>query len=161
MSHVVFPRDRLEVKRDGLGNVISVKSVPAQGRNLDLRSEPREQVIEGGDRSQHERRERLLMGLLRDVAMLKGRWRPRVVEFLDVVTPTGGAIIRLAHGFGKVARGNQTVEHQPRILVSVPQWRSAVAPQAALEVLPAGDPTGIYLRSYAAGIATIRLEEGG
>lgn len=116
-------------------------------RQLDLRAEPEEQVLEEHVKDP-ARVVRILMGLLRDVARLKRLWRPRRVDFEDrAFDATGTTKYRLPHGLGG------------RVRWWVVDWQGAAGPQLARH--DDSDDTALVLVSYVAGTATIRVEDAG
>ena len=73
-------------------------------RQLDRRAEPEEQITEE-QAKEPARVARLLMTLLRSVALLKRRWWPHRVDFKDVVitgTSVAPMVVRFPHGLGPV-----------------------------------------------------------
>lgn len=123
--------------------------VPAQGplRQLDGKSEPDEQVTEDVVSDPH-RLSRLLMRMMKDVAVLKRRWWPRRLDFEGIaVDATGTVPFRLPHGFGGAVR------------YWVVSWTGAAA--ANLLLGAASDGNTLVLFSTVAGTATVRVEEAG
>ncbi len=125
-------------------------NIPAHGpiRQLDRRAEPDEQITDEQAKDP-KRIARLLLSLLRDVAHLKRRWWPRRIDFEDrVVDATGTTLYRLQHGFGG------------RVRWWVVDWTGAtVEPRLVRNATTTNDV--LVLVSYAAGTATIRIEEAG
>lgn len=118
-------------------------------RQLDRRAEPDEQVQED-EVKDPPRLVRLIMRMLRDIALLKRRWRPRRIDFEDVrVTGGGGDTFRFAHGFGG------------RVRWWVVDWQSTSAEPPGFDRDVSSDDNTLALVSYAAGIVTIRVEEAG
>ena len=118
-------------------------------RQLDGRAEP-DFVVEAKDVEDPPRLARLLQIMLRELARLRLAWAPRRVDFKDVTCGTGGALIRLEHGFGGAVRW------------WVVDWQiSAASGAPILQRYTGTDENTLVLWSDKAGVATIRVEEAG
>jgi hypothetical protein len=114
---------------------------------LDRRAEPDEQVTDE-DAKDAGRLARVLMRLLRDVAILRRRWAPRRVDFEDVeVDATATVFYRFPHDFNG------------RVRWWVVDWSGGAAPSLLRD--GRSDQNALVLVSTSAGTATIRVEEAG
>ncbi len=114
---------------------------------LDSHAEPNEQV-EPGDVTEPTRLVRLLMRILRDVALLRRRWWPLSVDHRDrVVDATGTLVHRFPHGFGG------------RVNWWPVDWTGAAGPQLARHA--STDENTLVLVSYVAGTVTLHVEAAG
>lgn len=119
-----------------------------QPRQLDRQAEPDEQVTE--DQVQDPPRlARLLMAILRELALLKRRFWPRRIDHEDrEVDATGTTLFRFHHGFGG------------RVRWWVVDWdASSGAP--ALRKDSSSDNNTLVLVSDVEGTMTLRIEEAG
>lgn len=97
---------------------------------------------------------RLFSGLLRDVQRLLGLWRPKRIDFTDVVSEgstLAAHTIELAHGFGCEVRWWIVDTQTTGGLISVTYVRRE--PESTADVL--------VLSFYYPGRFTIRVEEAG
>lgn len=116
-------------------------------KQLDRRAEPDEQVTEEQVKDS-SRLGRLLMTMLRDIALLKRRWAPRRMDFEDVVVDgTATTKYRLTHKFGGRVRWWPV------------DWLYPSA--SGLAKHSDTDNDTLVLVSYVAGTVTIRVEEAG
>lgn len=114
---------------------------------LDRRAEPEEQITEQQVQDP-KRLARMLMTILRDVALLKRRWWPERIDFEDtVVDATGTTKYRLPHQLGG------------RVRYWVVQWSGTTAPCLKQHADTTEDV--LVLTSNVAGTATIRVEAAG
>lgn len=129
--------------------------VPTSGtvRQLDRQAEPDEQVDEEQVKDA-PRLARLLMRILRDLALLKRRFWPGHIDHEDrVVDSTGTTKYRFPHGFGG------------RVRWWVVDWQ--VGSAFKLSYSPSlsrhtdSDDNTLVLVSYVDGTVTIRVEEAG
>lgn len=123
--------------------------VPRHGvpRRLDRPQEPDEQVTEE-QVEDSKRLSRLLMRLLREVAILRREWRPSRVDFQDaIVDATGTTKYRFPHGLGS------------RVRWWVTDWTGAAGPQLSRDA--SSTDSTLVLVSYVAGTMTLRVEASG
>ena len=124
--------------------------VPRVGkpRRLDRAPTPDEQVTEEQAKDV-PRVARLLTSLLRDVAALKRRWAPRVIDFEGFDFDDGGVTVyRFPHGL------------RSHVRFWVVDWTGATGgPQLVRHA--STDVNTLCLVSHEAGTATIRVEEAG
>jgi hypothetical protein len=80
---------------------------------------------------------------------LAGVELPRSIDFEDLAASTGGALLRLAHGFGG------------RVRWFVMDWQSSGTAAPVLMRTTASDENTLVLGSYVAGTVTVRVEEAG
>ncbi|MGL4444257.1 MAG: hypothetical protein ACRCU1_11565 [Alsobacter sp.] len=120
----------------------------ANTRQLDRQAEPAEQV-RPEDVQDPTRLARVVMRLLRDVAVLKRRFWPEFLEHEDVVFDgTGTTVYRLPHGFSQ------------RVRWWVTDWSGATAGPRLVRHASA-DLSTLALVSYTAGTGTIRITGAG
>lgn len=118
-------------------------------RQLDRPAQPDELVTEE-DASSALKLSKLLVRLLRHVALLRRRFSPAVIVYEDIPTSTLGAKVTLEHGFGG------------RVRWSVVGWQSSGTTAVNLkEDTTSTDADTLVLLSYTAGTACIRVEEAG
>ncbi len=123
-------------------------------RQLDRKAAPDEQITEEQVQDP-PRLARVLMDMLRDVAILKRRWTPKRLDFQGIVstaTDIAPQDFRLEHGFGG----------------SVVWWPVKVVFTAGTTIvvpyiyeLPTSSENTLILRVYYPGTLTIRVEEAG
>jgi hypothetical protein len=130
MSAIIDPRDRV--------------------RQLDRPSEPDENVTEE-DAGKPRELVKLLMRMLRDIALLKRRWWPRRIDFEDrAVTGTGTVAYRFTHGF------------DGRVRWWVVDWLpDNPGDNFQLERVASTDNKTLVLNSNVGGVLTLRVEEAG
>ena len=117
-------------------------------RQLDRQAEPDEQVTPEHVEDK-ERMARLLMRILRDLALLKRRFWPERMDFEDrAVDNTGTTLYRFSHGFGGRVRWWPV------------GWKDG-ALCANLVEDPSTDDSTLVLVSYEAGTVTVRVEAAG
>lgn len=91
---------------------------------------------------------RLLMRILRSIALLKRIWNPMRIDFEDIVVDaTGTKKFRFEHKFGS------------RVRYWAVEWSGAAAPNLRKDA--ATDANTLVLTSTSAGTVTIRVEESG
>lgn len=117
---------------------------------LDGRGEP-DEAVTADDAKDASKLARLLGRLLSDVAALRRAWAPRSIDFEDVTVSTAGAQVALAHNFGG------------RVRWWICGWQSSgtSAPVLRESSSVTTDENTLYLQSYVAGTACIRVEEAG
>lgn len=117
---------------------------------LDGRGEP-DEVITEKDVQDPPKLARLLGTTLNAIAQLRRQWVPRRIDFEGIATGTIGATtVPMEHGFGGAIRW------------WVVGWVSSGGSGPSLEEATAvSTDTTLRLYSYAAGTATIRIEEAG
>lgn len=119
-----------------------------QTRQLDRQAEPDEQVTPEYVADQ-ERMARLLMRILRDLALMKRRFWPRRADHEDrVVDGTGTTKYRFPHGYNG------------RIRWFPVDWSGATAGPRLVRHADTDNNT-LVLVSYTAGTVTLRVEEAG
>ena len=124
-------------------------NVEADGtiRQLDGRAEP-DAIITEQDVQDPAKLARLLQWVVRELVLLRRRFRPRRKDFKDrVLDATGTTKHALEHGFGTTD-----------VRVWVVGWSGAAAPN--IEAHSDSDAKTLYVVSKSAGTATIRVEEG-
>jgi len=129
---------------------MSARITPA-GRvyQLDRPAQPDEAVTEE-DVADRSKLARLLMRVLKNVATVLRRFHPRRIDFEDRDVGESGAILRLTHGF------------DTRVRWAVVDWVPTVdGTRHALQRHTSTDTKTLALASYAAGVATVRVEEAG
>jgi hypothetical protein len=128
--------------------------VPFRGspRRLDRPAEPSENITEE-DLKQPAKVVDLFLRLLRDVATLLRRWWPRRIDYEDFFVDSGGAEYRFPHGF------------DTRVRWWPVDWKPDVSgtPHQIERVDGTGktDNKTLVLKSGAAGVVTLRVEEAG
>lgn len=116
-------------------------------RQLDRRAEPEEQVTEE-QIADASRLVRLLMAILRAIAMLQRRWAPRRIDFEDrVVDDTGTTVYHFPHKFGG------------RVRWWVVDWSGTG--WSALSKHDSTTENTLALVSLVVGTVTVRVEEAG
>lgn len=124
--------------------------IPPAGppRQLDRQPEPDEQVTEY-EVKDASKLARLFTRVLRDVAEIRRRWAPRVVDHRDVaVDATGSTVYRFPHGFGG------RVNWWPVDFVGGTYGAALIRHEST-------DNDTLCLVSNEAGTVTIRIEEAG
>ncbi len=132
-----------------MGRPVSALVLPnGKVHQLDSHAEPDEQVQQK-DVAEAPQLVRLLMRILRDVALMKRRWWPATIDHRDrVVDATGTALHRFPHGFGG------------RVNWWPVDWTNAVTcPQLVRHA--SSDADTLVLVSYEAGTVTLRVEAAG
>ncbi len=94
---------------------------------------------------------KLLTRILLAVATLRRNWAPKSIDFEDVAVSTAGAQVSLAHGMNG------------RVRWWICGWQSSgtSAPILRESATVATDANTLYLQSYVAGTACIRVEQAG
>ncbi len=116
-------------------------------RQLDRPAGPDEQVQQD-DVTAPPRLVRLLMRILRDVALLRRRWWPPTIDHQDrPVDATGTTLYRFPHGIGG------------RVNWWPIRWVGAAGHQLSEDA--ASDLNTLVLVSHSAGTVTIRIEAAG
>lgn len=135
-----------------MGAAVSAAKIDAAGKVylLDARADAEEAVTEA-DVQEPPKIARLLARLLSNVATLRRAWAPRRIDFEDVPVGTFGAQVSLGHGFNG------------RVRWWIVGWQSpgANAPILRESSTVVTDANTLYLQSYTAGTACIRVEEAG
>lgn len=116
----------------------------------DARAEPDENVT-ADDAADTAKLARMLTRLLATVARLQRAFAPRRIDFEDVAVSTAGAQVPLAHNFNG------------RVRWWICGWQSTgtSAPILRESSSTVTDANTLYLQSYVAGTACIRVEEAG
>lgn len=131
--------------------VVGITRITSTGavKQLDGKAEPDQQVTEA-DVQDAPKLARLLTSLLKDVATLRRRFRPRRVDFENITCSAGGVTFPLQHRFGGKVRW------------WVVEWQITGGSGAPiLQTWTGTDSNTLVLWSDKAGIATIRVEESG
>lgn len=134
---------------------MSAAKVDSVGKvtNLDGRAETDEVVTEA-DVQDAKKLSRLLVRLLSTVATLRRQFAPRRIDFEDVPCFTLGTQIALQHNFNG------------RVRWWVVGWQSGggsayILRELAVAAPASPDANTLYLQSFTAGTACIRVEEAG
>ncbi len=124
--------------------------IPSGGapRTLDARQQA-DATTTADDVQDPQKLARLVQELRADVAMLKGSWRPDVVEFQDVTVGAGGAPVSLRHAMGGRVRWYAVA------------FQSLGGGWASLERDPSSTNDTLTLLSYVDGTVTVRVERAG
>jgi hypothetical protein len=113
-----------------------------------------DEVVTEADVQDAPKLARMLVRLLATVADMRRAFSPRRIDFEDVAVSTAGAQVALQHNFG--GRVRWWIVGWTSSGTSAPILRE-LAPTAPA----APDPNTLYLQSYVAGTACIRVEGAG
>lgn len=130
---------------------MSAAAVDSNGkvRQLDAKAQA-DIVVTAEDVQDAPKLARMVQALANHVAALERAWKPRRIDFEDVVCAAGGVTIELPHHFGG------------RVRWWVVDWQISGASGAPiLQRYTGTDENTLVLWSDKAGIATIRVEEAG
>ena len=115
---------------------------------LDGRAEP-DEVITEKDVQDASKLARSLRSVSKTLAELRRRFAPRRIDFEDIDIGIAAALVTLEHGF------------KTRVRWWVVGWQGSAAVSPDLRERTFTTDTTLVLRSYVAGLVTIRVEEAG